>query len=128
MQKGKRTALLFTIGSVGYGLIEWLWRGRTHWSMLIAGGLCFTFFAKISDHFVGHSQIKKACAAAGIVTTVEFLFGMLFNRILHKNIWDYSDRRANLLGQICPLYSFFWAILGLLFVPLAGRINRTLVK
>ena len=38
--------LMFPIGALGYGLIEILWRGYTHFSMLLAGGICFVTFAK----------------------------------------------------------------------------------
>ena len=27
------------------------------------------------------------------------------------NVWDYSDRKFNLMGQICPLYSALWFLL-----------------
>ena len=28
----------FCLGAAGYGLLEYLYRGRTHWTMLLAGG------------------------------------------------------------------------------------------
>ena len=31
---------VFTAGGLGYGGLELLWRGRTHWSMLLCGGVC----------------------------------------------------------------------------------------
>ena len=45
MKSGKEKIVLFSIGAMGYGLIEILWRGYTHWSMLTAGGICFMFFS-----------------------------------------------------------------------------------
>ena len=41
MEKFKQNLIVYSIGAVGYGIIEVLFRGYTHWSMLIAGGLCF---------------------------------------------------------------------------------------
>ena len=41
MKRWKKDLLLFPIGSAGYGLVETLWRGHTHWTMLVAGGVCF---------------------------------------------------------------------------------------
>ena len=32
-------ALLLLAGALGYGLLEISWRGWTHWSMLLSGGL-----------------------------------------------------------------------------------------
>ena len=31
---------VFAAGGLGYGGLELLWRGRTHWSMLLCGGVC----------------------------------------------------------------------------------------
>ena len=45
----KKYALLFLIGAVGYASIEIIWRGRTHWSMIIAGGLCFILFSLVAE-------------------------------------------------------------------------------
>ena len=33
--------LIYAAGGLLYGLIEILWRGWTHWSMVLCGGLCF---------------------------------------------------------------------------------------
>mgnify|MGYP007061466321 CR=1 FL=1 len=33
---------VFTGGGLGYGLLELIYRGRTHWTMLLAGGLSLT--------------------------------------------------------------------------------------
>ena len=32
--------------------------------------------------------------------------GLLVNR--DHRIWDYRDRRGNILGQICPLFTALW--------------------
>ena len=117
----KKYALFFAVGSVGYGVIEMLWRGYTHWSMLLAGGVCFTAFSKIASCI--RPLWQKALIAAGVITSVEFVFGMVFNRLLKQNIWDYSKMRGNVLGQICPLYSALWLLLSVGFVPVAGRMN-----
>lgn len=116
--------MLFASGGIGYGLIEVLWRGRTHWSMLLAGGLCFVMFAAIAEKWRHRSLVFKASLCALGVTAVEFVFGVIFNLILHKNVWDYSDEPLNIMGQVCPLYTFLWGILALGFVPLAEKLNK----
>ena len=45
--KIKRFFLLFFIGGALYGLIEILWRGYTHPSMPVLGGLCFFWLDKL---------------------------------------------------------------------------------
>ena len=34
-----KSVVMFLFGGFGYGLIEVLWRGRTHWSMVLCGGI-----------------------------------------------------------------------------------------
>ncbi len=121
--KNKNFAL-FSIGAVGYGLIEILWRGRTHPSMLIAGGTAFFGLAKISKTMKNCSLIKKALAGSAFITAIEFIYGIVFNIILKKNVWDYRNMPLNFCGQICALYSFFWAILSLVFIPFADRLQK----
>lgn len=123
MQQFTKNALFFVIGGVGYGIIELLWRGRTHWAMLVAGGICFICFSDIAERFKGRSLWFKAAVSAVVVTAVELVFGVFFNMILHEDIWDYSRMPFNLWGQICPLFSLLWGILGLAFIPLADRLN-----
>lgn len=118
--------MLFSIGAVGYGLIEILWRGYTHWSMLGAGGICFVAFGRISEKFKKAGLFIKSLIGSGFVTGIEFLFGVIFNIILKKNVWDYSKMPMNLGGQICMPYSCLWVLLSLVAIPFAGRINRRL--
>lgn len=123
MKKYRQQLTLFSIGAFGYGLIEILWRGFTHWSMLTAGGLCFCFFASISEKLKNKSIFLKGIIGSGLVTAVELLFGIIFNILLKQNIWDYSKKPFNLYGQICALYSFFWAILSIIFIPFANFVS-----
>ena len=41
--KKREVLTVYAIGSIGYRMIEVLWRGRTHWTMGICGGVCFLF-------------------------------------------------------------------------------------
>lgn len=124
----KKNTIFFASGGIGYGLLEILWRGRTHWSMVIAGGLCFMLFSRVAEKFRHRSLFYKAALCSAGVTAVEFVFGVVFNMVLKKNVWDYSDVPFNVLGQICPLYTVLWGVLGLLLVPVAERLNRRLEK
>lgn len=128
MKKLKKYAVFFAIGSVGYILIELLWRGRSHWSMGIAGGLSFILFSVADEKFKEKPLILKAALVAVGITLIEFAFGVVFNIFLGMKIWDYSDVPLNLLGQICPRFSVMWCALAALLLPLAGIINEAIDK
>lgn len=120
--------VIFSIGACGYGLIEILWRGHTHWSMLIAGGLSFSGLSAIAQKMKHATLFVKAVAGGFLITALEYIFGIIFNVFLNKKVWDYSNMPFNLHGQICALYSFFWIILSLLFIPLAGVLSSHLQR
>lgn len=99
---------LFLMGAVGYGVMELIWRGYTHYSMLIAGGcvLCGGYY--INSKHSGTPLLLRSVATALLIVTVELVFGLVFNIMLGEAVWDYSDRAFNFCGQICPLYSLLW--------------------
>ena len=128
MRRVKKHLIVFAIGGVGYGIIELLWRGRTHWTMILAGGICFIIFTLVEEKMRRAPILVKSALCAVGVTAVELIFGVIFNIILKMGVWDYSRQPLNILGQICPLYTALWGILSLIFLPLAGKINLALSK
>lgn len=121
----KKYGLLFIIGAVGYAAIEIIWRGRTHWSMMIAGGLCFILFSMVAEALRGKSLLLKAAVCAVGVTAIEFIFGVVFNIWLRMSVWDYSNVPFNVMGQICPMFSILWVGVAIAFLPLADAINKS---
>lgn len=62
------------------------------------------------------------------MTLLELIAGVIFLKYYHIKLWDYSDQWLNYKGLICPLFSLFWGILGVLFTvfiypPLAERVD-----
>ncbi len=114
----------FLLGGVGYGLIEVLWRGETHWSMVLTGGACLLAICAVNRRFARKHLLLRASACAAIITLVEFCVGMLVNRLLGLGVWDYSGLIGNVMGQICPLYTFFWFLLSLPVCAVAKKINK----
>lgn len=92
--------------------------------MALAGGLSFLGLSKISNLLKNSSLLIKALAGCGFITTVEYIFGIIFNVILKRKVWDYSKMPLNISGQVCALYTFFWFILSFLFIPLADKIQN----
>ena len=118
--------MIFSIGACGYGLLEILWRGYTHWSMLGAGGLSFLGLSAIQNRMRSFGLVTKAIIGSGLITAIEFVFGVIFNIVLKKNVWDYSRMPFNIGGQICMLYSFFWVLISIVCIPFACFISRKL--
>lgn len=101
---------VYLLGAVGYGSLEILWRGHTHWSMLLLGGLCFYLIYLISTRMA--EPLWKALIMCGaVVTSLEFAVGCLVNLRLGWDVWDYSDMPLNLMGQICPAFCTMWLLL-----------------
>lgn len=112
------------LGAVLYGTAELLWRGWTHWTMLLCGALCFTLMYIISGSKLKRAQKYLLCAA--VITTVEFETGLLVNLILEWGVWDYSDMRFNLLGQICPAFTLAWLALSVPGTFLCEKLRKAL--
>ena len=101
----KRILLLF-LGGSAYVVLEWLWRGRSHGSMFLAGGVCFLLLGKLNDVRPKLKLPLRGVVGAGIITMVELLTGLLFNQ--NYRVWDYRGMPANFRGQICLPYSLLW--------------------
>ena len=103
--------LIFILGGIGYVIIELLWRGHSHWTMAICGGLCFLFIYLFEQKRADAFLWKKCLFGCLIITAVEFITGCTVNLFFKMNVWDYSNMPFNLLGQICIEYSFLWLLL-----------------
>ncbi|MBR1743459.1 MAG: hypothetical protein IJ733_16625 [Lachnospiraceae bacterium] len=104
--------VMFFLGGFFYCVMEMLARGRTHISMLLAGGVCFLLVGGIR-RLIGESAalISQMMISGLFITIVEFCFGMILNQKMGLNVWDYSREQYNLFGQICLLYSNLWFLI-----------------
>ena len=122
------TAVLFVIGAVGYCLLEILWRGHTHWSMGVAGGICLVGLYGLHRRMAGRSLVLQAAAGAALITAVEFCVGCVVNLLLGWNVWDYSRAPGNLMGQVCPMYFLLWYFLCYPIGLLNGMLRKAFGK
>ncbi len=113
MGMGKKI-LMFTIGGLGYVGLELLWRGRSHYSMFLAGGTCFLLLGQLGKRT--RLAPVHALGGAGIITAVELITGLLANR--DYSVWDYRQMPFQFMGQICLGYSLLWIPLSLAGVTL----------
>ena len=116
---------VYCLGSVAYAATEILYRGHTHWTMVITGGVCAASIHHISKKTEGRSLTYRAFLGSGAVTLLELSVGCMVNRFLKWQVWDYSNIPLNILGQICPLFSFFWFLMCIPGVMLCDKISKS---
>ena len=116
-------SVLAVIGGMTYMGIEILWRGHTHWSMGVLGGVCFALIGLL-DEWQDHPPLwLQMLQGAVIVTVLELLVGLVVNRWLGWGVWDYSDMPLNLWGQVCPQFAVAWFFLSALAVKLENVLH-----
>lgn len=110
---------LSIIGGGIYYSVEVLWRGYSHWTMFILGGLCFVTVGLINNIISWNMKFELQCLIGSIIITLlELITGIIVNIILKWNIWDYSDLLFNIMGQICLPFSLIWFVLSGLIIVL----------
>ena len=117
-----KNPLLFLMGGGTYVGVELLWRGRSHWSMFLAGGTCFLLLGQLRKAKL--PAALRGFAGAGIITVVELAAGLLVNR--RYTVWDYRDLPLNFLGQICLPFYFLWVPLSMAAMGLHGLTEKWL--
>lgn len=72
--------ILFDTGGLLYILIELAWRGWSHWTMFILGGICFVHLGLINEVLPWEMPLwQQVLIGAGIITVLEFLTGRVVN-------------------------------------------------
>ena len=124
--KFRTNSILFALGGGAYVGLELLWRGRSHFSMFLAGGASLLLIGKLNRAEPKLPLPVRAVAGSGIITMVELAAGLLFNR--DYAVWDYRNLPGNWLGQICPRFSLLWILLAalvlLIYDPLEKLVER----
>ena len=127
-------AFLFLIGSVLGWILELLFRNLTQHPDKIVNpgfctgpylpiygfGLCALYllaslekYSLVPDPFWNKVMLFAAMAVG--MTLIEYIAGVFCLKYLKVRLWDYSDLWGNIQGIICPLFSFFWAVLGAMY-------------
>ena len=109
-------------------LIEILWRGYTHWTMGILGGIVLILVGLINEVDKDIPLLVQAPIASIVITLLEYYSGIILNIQMKLNIWDYSDLPFNVDGQVCLLYSLLWMILGMVAVILDDFVRCVIFK
>ena len=120
---------LFLIGGIAYYFIEIAYRGYSHFSMIIVGGLCFILIGSINEFSNKDIPLLlQMLISVLLVDIVELISGIIINRILLLNVWDYSGLRFNFLGQISLNSSIAWFFLSLLAIYVDDLLRYIIYK
>lgn len=124
-----KLAFLFCIGSLLGWCIEVLFRrffSAKKWINpgflvgpylpLYGFSLCTLYLLAMLEEFIPISfpvlrKLVLFAVMALCVTAIEYVTGLIFIKRLKIKLWDYSDCWGNVDGVICPLFTFFWALL-----------------
>ena len=116
---------LFAGGGSAYVFLELLWRGKSHWSMFLTGGLCVVLVCEMDRRLRRDTHFLARCIyGAAIITAVEFTVGCIVNLWLHWDVWDYSNVPLNLMGQVCLPFTMAWLFLSIPVMGIGSAVRR----
>ena len=80
-------------------------------------GLCALYLLALLGRETGldgsiQGRVLLFLGMAVSMTLIEYIGGLMLLKGAKIRLWDYSNCRGNIQGLICPLFSFFWALLG----------------
>lgn len=111
-------------GGATYVALEVIWRGYSHWTMILLAAVVFICVGLLNEVWGWRtSLVVQVLAGAALATVMEFATGCVVNLWLGWAVWDYSDMPGNLLGQICPQYTALWLPLTLVAILLDDYIR-----
>lgn len=124
MRKSGQYLIITSVGGAIYYGFELIFRGFSHWTMYLLGGICFLFMyiqGKITNWKESMARMISVCTI--FVASMEFITGIIVNKYLKWNVWDYSDQPLNLFGQICLPFSIIFSGLSAFGIILSGYIG-----
>ena len=110
MKRISEYLFLWALGGSIYYTFEMVFRGFSHWSMFVLGGICLVFCAQ-QGLWTGWSEPfwKQVLWCTIFVTACEFITGIIVNRWMHWEVWDYTDQFMHLFGQLCLPFTIIFS-------------------
>ena len=106
--------LLAAAGGRLYYCVELLYRGFSHPSMFLLGGICLCWIDFVEKHMGSLWTRGMRMLVSGLgITVFEFICGCIVNLWLGLDVWDYSDLHVQFLGQVSLLFFLFWCVMSL---------------
>ena len=129
MEKLSKYIFLWAMGGCLYYSFELIFRGFSHWTMFVLGGSCFLFIY-IQGKIVKwkDSVFIQVIRCIIFVTSMEFITGIIVNKWLDLNVWDYSRLPFQLFGQICLPFMIIFSGLCVLGILISSQLAHWFYK
>ena len=83
MKKLSEYLFMGALGGTLYYMIEIIFRGYSHWSMFLLGGICFIFFAQQGLWTKWREPLwKQVLWCTAFVVSAEFITGIIVNKFI----------------------------------------------
>ena len=119
LKRHNKEIILGVVGGMLYITTELIWRGYSHWTMFVVGGICFVCLGWINEFISWNMPLwMQILIGTAVITVLEFVSGCIVNLWLKWDVWDYSKVPFNILGQICIPYILLWiplTLIGIVF-------------
>lgn len=128
MDKILEFATVFMLGGTAGWICELFYRRLAHGKWINPGfltgpclplygtGVTVLYLLSSADvSFIENPFWQKAVqivAIAVAMTVIEYITGIVFTKKFHVWLWDYTERKGNIQGVICPAFSLIWALAG----------------
>lgn len=124
MKKISEYLFFFGIGGCIYYTFEIVFRGFSHWSMFLLGGICMLFIYIQGRSVEWEDPLwRQLLRSIVFVTAMEFITGLIVNKWLALNVWDYTDQPFQLFGQICLPFIIIFSGLCVFGILLSGYLS-----
>lgn len=129
MEKLSKYIFLWAMGGCLYYSFELIFRSFSHWTMFVLGGSCFLFIY-IQGKIVKwkDSIFIQVIRCIIFVTSMEFITGIIVNKWLDLNVWDYSRLPFQLFGQICLPFMIIFSGLCVLGILISSQLAHWFYK
>lgn len=129
MKKISEYLFLWACGGTIYYTVEMVFRGYSHWSMFILGGLSLLFFGWQGLVSGWEDPLwLQVFRCTVFVVAGEFITGIIVNKWMHWDVWDYSDQPLQLMGQICVPFLILFSGLCAVGILMSGYLLHWIYK
>ena len=110
MKRLSEYLFIWALGGTLYYTFEMFFRGFSHWTMFVLGGICAVFCVWQGLVLKWREPLWIQIIRCTIfVIAGEFITGIVVNKWLRWQVWDYTDQPFQLFGQICAPFAIIFA-------------------